>query len=36
AVNTLKELETSLRRFEQYGIEVKGVNLNSIIRRATG
>ena len=36
AVNTLKEVETSLSRFEQNGIVVKGVILNSIFRRATG
>ncbi|WP_312072891.1 tyrosine-protein kinase Wzc [Atlantibacter sp.] len=36
AVNTLKEVETSLGRFEQNGIAVKGVILNSIFRRATG
>ncbi|MCK1970296.1 tyrosine-protein kinase Wzc [Franconibacter sp. IITDAS19] len=36
AVNTLKEVETSLSRFEQNGIQVKGVILNSIFRRATG
>lgn len=36
AVNTLKEVETSLGRFEQNGIHVKGVILNSIFRRATG
>ncbi len=36
AVNTLKEVETSLSRFEQNGIPVKGVILNSIFRRATG
>jgi capsular exopolysaccharide family len=36
AVNTLKEVETSLNRFEQNGIEVKGVILNSIFRRASG
>ena len=36
AVNTLKEVETSLSRFEQNGIAVKGVILNSIFRRATG
>ncbi len=29
AVNTLKEVETSLSRFEQNGIPVKGVILNS-------
>ena len=36
AVNTLKEVETSLSRFEQNGIAVKGEILNSIFRRATG
>ena len=36
AVNTLKEVETSLSRFDQNGIQVKGVILNSIFRRATG
>ena len=36
AVNTLKEVETSLGRFAQNGIQVKGVILNSIFRRATG
>lgn len=36
AVNTLKEIQTSLSRFEQNGIEVKGVILNSIFRRASG
>ncbi|EMF0715974.1 tyrosine-protein kinase Wzc [Citrobacter freundii] len=36
AVNTLKEVETSLGRFEQNGIQVKGVILNSIFRRASG
>ena len=36
AVNTLKEVETSLSRFEQNGIKVRGVILNSIIRRAVG
>ncbi|MDN4368742.1 tyrosine-protein kinase Wzc [Citrobacter portucalensis] len=36
AVNTLKEVETSLNRFEQNGIQVKGVILNSIFRRASG
>lgn len=37
AVNTLKEVETSLSRFDQNGIQVKGVILNSISagRRAT-
>ncbi len=36
AVNTLKEVETSLARFEQNGIPVRGVILNSIFRRAAG
>lgn len=36
AVNTVKEVQTSLSRFEQNGIQVKGVILNSIFRRATG
>lgn len=36
AVNTLKEVETSVGRFEQNGITVRGVILNSIFRRATG
>lgn len=36
AVNTLKEVETSLSRFEQNGVPVKGVILNSIFRRASG
>ncbi|MGK9172899.1 tyrosine-protein kinase Wzc [Yokenella regensburgei] len=36
AVNTVKEVQTSLSRFEQNGIHVKGVILNSIFRRATG
>ncbi|MBV7405725.1 tyrosine-protein kinase Wzc [Enterobacter sp. ENT03] len=36
AVNTIKEVETSLSRLHQNGIEVKGVILNSIFRRATG
>ncbi|MEL4014828.1 tyrosine-protein kinase Wzc [Dryocola clanedunensis] len=36
AVNTLKEVETSMSRFEQNGIHVRGVILNSIFRRATG
>ena len=36
AVNTVKEVQTSLSRFTQNGIQVKGVILNSIFRRATG
>ncbi|MEA9389284.1 tyrosine-protein kinase Wzc [Acerihabitans sp. TG2] len=33
--NTVKEIEVSKRRFEQNGIEVKGVILNAVIRRAS-
>ncbi len=36
AVNTLKEVETSVGRFEQNGIQVRGIILNSIFRRAAG
>ena len=35
AVKTLKEVETSLSSFEQNGIQVKGVILNSICQRAS-
>ncbi|MCA5918286.1 tyrosine-protein kinase Wzc [Pectobacterium brasiliense] len=34
-VNTLKEIEVSIRRFEQNGAEIKGVILNAIMKRAT-
>ncbi|MDY4368063.1 tyrosine-protein kinase Wzc [Pectobacterium brasiliense] len=33
-VNTLKEIEISIRRFEQNGAEIKGVILNAIVKRA--
>ncbi|MEQ9886783.1 tyrosine-protein kinase Wzc [Pectobacterium zantedeschiae] len=33
-VNTLKEIEVSIRRFEQNGTEIKGVILNAIVKRA--
>ncbi|MGL5387015.1 MAG: tyrosine-protein kinase Wzc [Serratia sp. (in: enterobacteria)] len=33
-VNTLKEIEVSMRRFEQNGTEIKGVILNAIMKRA--
>ncbi|MGQ5289174.1 tyrosine-protein kinase Wzc [Pectobacterium actinidiae] len=33
-VNTLKEIEVSIRRFEQNGAEIKGVILNAIVKRA--
>ncbi|MCL2896197.1 tyrosine-protein kinase Wzc [Brenneria tiliae] len=34
--NTLKEIEVSIRRFEQNGAEIKGVILNAIVKRAAG
>jgi len=34
AVNTLKEIEISINRFEQNGIEIKGVILNSVFKQA--
>ncbi|MFE8102950.1 tyrosine-protein kinase Wzc [Brenneria goodwinii] len=33
-VNTLKEIEVSIRRFEQNGAEIKGVILNAVVKRA--
>ncbi|WP_390902388.1 tyrosine-protein kinase Wzc [Winslowiella toletana] len=33
-VNTLKEIEVSINRFEQNGIEVKGLILNSVFKKA--
>jgi tyrosine-protein kinase Etk/Wzc len=33
-VNTLKEIEVSIRRFEQNGTEIKGVILNAVTRKA--
>ncbi|RJL38795.1 tyrosine-protein kinase Wzc [Pectobacterium carotovorum] len=33
-MNTLKEIEVSIRRFEQNGTEIKGVILNAIVKRA--
>ncbi|MEQ9880399.1 tyrosine-protein kinase Wzc [Pectobacterium aroidearum] len=33
-VNTLKEIEVSIRRFEQNGTEIKGIILNAIVKRA--
>lgn len=32
--NTIKEIEVSIRRFEQNGAEIKGVILNAIVKRA--
>ncbi|MBA0205331.1 tyrosine-protein kinase Wzc [Pectobacterium aroidearum] len=33
-INTVKEIEVSIRRFEQNGTEIKGVILNAIVKRA--
>jgi len=33
-VNTLKEIEVSINRFEQNGIEIKGLILNSVFKKA--
>lgn len=33
-MNTIKEIEVSIRRFEQNGAEIKGVILNAIVKRA--
>ncbi|WP_413723258.1 polysaccharide biosynthesis tyrosine autokinase [Sodalis sp. RH24] len=33
--NTIKQVETSIRRFENNGIDIKGVILNAIVRRAS-
>ncbi len=33
--NTAKELEVSYRRFEQNGIDIKGVILNAVVRKAS-
>lgn len=33
-MNTLKEIEVSIRRFEQNGTEIKGVILNAVMKRA--
>ncbi|MHA7846456.1 polysaccharide biosynthesis tyrosine autokinase [Serratia sp. D1N4] len=33
AVNTLKQVDTSLRRFEQNGVLVKGVILNGVVKK---
>lgn len=34
-MNTVKEVEVSIRRFEQSGIEVKGCIINSVIKKAS-
>lgn len=33
--NTVKEVKVSIRRFEQNGIEIKGIILNAIVKRAS-
>ncbi|AHG22098.2 tyrosine protein kinase [Chania multitudinisentens RB-25] len=33
AVNTLKQVDTSLRRFEQNGVAIKGVILNGVVKQ---
>ncbi|MFP7607443.1 tyrosine-protein kinase Wzc [Serratia quinivorans] len=35
SMNTVKEIEVSVRRFEQNGIDIKGVILNAVERRAS-
>jgi tyrosine-protein kinase Etk/Wzc len=34
-LNTPKEVEVSFRRFEQNGVEIKGVILNAVVRKAS-
>ncbi|MGK3126460.1 polysaccharide biosynthesis tyrosine autokinase [Candidatus Pantoea formicae] len=34
-VNTIKEVEVSIKRFEQVGVEIKGCILNSVINKAS-
>ncbi|MFN3068181.1 tyrosine-protein kinase Wzc [Serratia sp. J2] len=34
-VNTVKEVEVSIRRFEQNGVDVRGVILNAVIKKAS-
>ncbi len=35
-VTPLKEIEVSIRRFEQSGVEIKGVILNAVRKKASG
>lgn len=35
SMNTVKEIEVSVRRFEQNGVDIKGVILNAVERRAS-
>ena len=34
-MNTVKEVEVSIRRFEQSGVKVKGCILNSVVKKAS-
>ncbi len=34
-LNSPKEVEMSVKRFEQNGVEIKGVILNAVIKRAS-
>jgi len=34
-MNTVKEIEVSIRRFEQSGVQVKGCIINSVIKKAS-
>lgn len=34
-INTLKEVEVSIRRFEQNGAEIKGIILNAVVKKAS-
>ena len=33
-MNTVKQIETSMRRFEQNGVTIKGVILNGMVKKA--
>ncbi|WP_162871247.1 hypothetical protein, partial [Klebsiella pneumoniae] len=33
-VNTVKQIETSMRRFEQNGVAIKGVILNGMVKKS--
>lgn len=33
--NTVKEIEVSIRRFEQNGVDIKGIILNAVEKRAS-
>lgn len=34
-MNTVKEIEVSIRRFDQNGIDIKGIILNAVEKRAS-